>query len=1055
MRLLLSSLRFKSIVATVAVYVISVITASAAIFNVAGFFKTSSLGDFSITGVTGSTDVINDAFLAPDTAPTINFSASSGATAYDVLIKDATDTTTLCSESNVTGTSVSFFACSLSHGLTYRVHVTAKKGGLTKLATNDATYSFVVDTVVPTVNTITGITNGGTDTTLDAWLVGGNVPRVNWNAFTNAGSYDVEIRDSGGSSVVCATQNTTSTNYTFTGCTLNNGTVYRAYVTAKSTLGGNQTPASNTAYSFTVDSTAPGAFSISGITGGADSTVDNQLTSGSSPTVNYGSSSNAVSYDILIKDATGTTTICSLLGDSASPAPVAGCGLVDGTSYKAYVTAKSASGLMTQIASNEPYSFTVVLATYPPSDFMLTGATGGSDLSADNWLTDGTTVTANWQTSYGATGYNVLIRNAADSADVCSQQTTTATSYTFTGCTLTVGTQYRIKVTATGSSSVAALNNGFLFQVVSGGPGSFGITGITGSGDSVADQYLAGSSTTPTVNFTTSPNAIDYNVTVRNSTDTADVCVATMVPASPYIFSGCNLTRGSSYKLKVAANNGSATSDAYNNGYSFYVANTTTFCPTGSSTAKALIIYDSGGLGADYAKSENCNFTASPPATASSIVLSFTGFASNDGGDVLTVYDGTNTSGTNLGAHSNTTIAPANKTATSGNMHFTWVSNNSPTMAGYNMTYRATYLAPGAFSISGITGGTDSTADALLTNGVNATVNWSAASNASSYDVTIFDATGVNVVCAKVNTATTSYAFSSCTLTSGMSYTVQVYAINGNDDYMSASNNIYLFTVGLLPGAFSITGATGGVDTLADQYLEDGINPKVSWSASGGATSYDVTIYEVDGNTLKCATVNVSAPTTFYNFSSCNLSDGSTYRIKVLAKNASGNILPSNNMLSFYVGALWYQLNNVSGRFYHTEVWTGSEMIVWGGFDGSSYLNSGGKYNPSTDSWSATSIGVNVPSARTLHVSIWTGTEMIVWGGGLDNGTTFFNSGGRYDPATNSWLAMSLTGAPDGRQFSTAIWTGSEMIIWGGSNSAGRLNSGGKYNPSTDTWSST
>ena len=52
--------------------------------------------------------------------------------------------------------------------------------------------------------------------------------------------------------------------------------------------------------------------------------------------------------------------------------------------------------------------------------------------------------------------------------------------------------------------------------------------------------------------------------------------------------------------------------------------------------------------------------------------------------------------------------------------------------------------------------------------------------------------------------------------------------------------------------------------------------------------------------------------------------------------------------------------NAPSGRSYHTAVWTGSEMIVWGG---ASYLNTGGKYNPVMDTWAATST-VNAPSAR-------------------------------------------------------------------------------------------
>ena len=59
-------------------------------------------------------------------------------------------------------------------------------------------------------------------------------------------------------------------------------------------------------------------------------------------------------------------------------------------------------------------------------------------------------------------------------------------------------------------------------------------------------------------------------------------------------------------------------------------------------------------------------------------------------------------------------------------------------------------------------------------------------------------------------------------------------------------------------------------------------------------------------------------------------------------------------------------------------MWTGSEMIVWGG-GGASFANTGGRYNPSTDSWTATST-TNAPSARFAHTAVWTGSEMIVWG---------------------------------------------------------------------------
>ena len=55
---------------------------------------------------------------------------------------------------------------------------------------------------------------------------------------------------------------------------------------------------------------------------------------------------------------------------------------------------------------------------------------------------------------------------------------------------------------------------------------------------------------------------------------------------------------------------------------------------------------------------------------------------------------------------------------------------------------------------------------------------------------------------------------------------------------------------------------------------------------------------------------------------------------------------------------------------------------------------------------------------------------MIVWGGGDDSG--YFNTGGRYNPSTNSWTATSTTNAPSARYAHTAVWTGSEMIVWGG-----------------------
>jgi N-acetylneuraminic acid mutarotase len=142
------------------------------------------------------------------------------------------------------------------------------------------------------------------------------------------------------------------------------------------------------------------------------------------------------------------------------------------------------------------------------------------------------------------------------------------------------------------------------------------------------------------------------------------------------------------------------------------------------------------------------------------------------------------------------------------------------------------------------------------------------------------------------------------------------------------------------------------------------------------------------------------------------------------------------------------------GRAGHTAVWTGSEMIVWGGYGGHAVglLHTGGRYFPSTDTWTTTNI-TNAPIGRDFHTAVWTGNEMIVWGGEGDNFMPL-NSGGGYSPGTDTWTVTSSTNAPTARSRHTAVWTGSEMIVWGGLDPTYR-NTGGRYNPSTDTWTPT
>ena len=143
-----------------------------------------------------------------------------------------------------------------------------------------------------------------------------------------------------------------------------------------------------------------------------------------------------------------------------------------------------------------------------------------------------------------------------------------------------------------------------------------------------------------------------------------------------------------------------------------------------------------------------------------------------------------------------------------------------------------------------------------------------------------------------------------------------------------------------------------------------------------------------------------------------------------------------------------------AARTEHTMVWTGTEVIIFGGrstynYSTGSYLDSGARYDPRTDSWEGIA-HEQAPSPRSLHTAVWTGTEMIVWGGGTNRqGTALLNTGARYHPARNTWTPMTNQGAPIAMRGNTAIWTGQELIVLSG---LGGTVKGGRYDPATDRW---
>jgi hypothetical protein len=187
--------------------------------------------------------------------------------------------------------------------------------------------------------------------------------------------------------------------------------------------------------------------------------------------------------------------------------------------------------------------------------------------------------------------------------------------------------------------------------------------------------------------------------------------------------------------------------------------------------------------------------------------------------------------------------------------------------------------------------------------------------------------------------------------------------------------------------------------------------------------------------------------------------------------------------------------NGVSGP----GVWTGTEMVIW---------QSALAYNPSSDSWRRTEPAPLSPRAWPL--TVWTGQEIVVWGGcQLDDAQCdelnegLLGDGAAYDPASDTWRALSdspLTPAvhavagwdgqrvliavtdpgadaegsrtatwspsnneweviPDpmlsNRRGAASVWTGSELVIWGGATSGVGSqveDDGAIYDPVSNWW---
>ena len=145
----------------------------------------------------------------------------------------------------------------------------------------------------------------------------------------------------------------------------------------------------------------------------------------------------------------------------------------------------------------------------------------------------------------------------------------------------------------------------------------------------------------------------------------------------------------------------------------------------------------------------------------------------------------------------------------------------------------------------------------------------------------------------------------------------------------------------------------------------------------------------------------------------------------------------------------------IEGRSHAAAVWTGSEMLVWGGTTdgGSTELDDGAAYDPVTDTWRTIA---SAPRGGRYSVVAWSGAELLLWGYIPPDGSDAHPDGLAYDPATDTWRDLPPAPYPDWPH-SAGAWTGTELIVWGGAyeNEDGSISAadvGAAYDPGTNTW---
>jgi N-acetylneuraminic acid mutarotase len=150
---------------------------------------------------------------------------------------------------------------------------------------------------------------------------------------------------------------------------------------------------------------------------------------------------------------------------------------------------------------------------------------------------------------------------------------------------------------------------------------------------------------------------------------------------------------------------------------------------------------------------------------------------------------------------------------------------------------------------------------------------------------------------------------------------------------------------------------------------------------------------------------------------------------------------------------IWRQrASGPPARWYHSAVWDpdNKQMLVFGGWDGTKYLNDLWAYIPASYAWVQKASG---SIARSGASAVWDpdNKQMLMFGGVSGPGT-WLNDIWAYSPKNNSWN-QKASGSTI-REGSSAVWDpgNKQMLVCGGFSNGITYNDLWAYSPSNNTW---